>query len=795
MATPSKPIILKITDAGKRGALNTTGDAVNLSVNLTHVAIGSGRYTPTGKETKIKTLIAKIATASGEVDASNTLQFSATIYADKITPVYELGLLTEDGTLFAIAAAINEPLFTLYPNVTFVVAFGLALNEASADKVTVTINPNASLMPTIMQNHLAAPNPHPQYLGLEHLDVTKDPHPQYLDFKRFQLLLEVLIPMGYLHHTHSTANPKPDFDKLLGIETAWRRLTGKIIVATDPADPFIKDVGLTIGQKGMTSDAGVNRPHTYPLYTTNVFERYNPDDVIETVWQVSANKTAVDEGAAIRFTVTASNVPDGQILKWTVKEGALNSASNDVTAPDATKSGSVILKNGSAIIDYTTTPDDNIAEAQKHVRLTVGAPANLSMNVPIMDAGRTEKFIHITSSTLNGIVLDEYFKQHSGAYPVSTDKVRFIINEGVDVVAADTTQPAILDGAKWPVGSQITVENRGRILGRGGAGGRAAEWISGAGIVKNNWTDTTRLTVPQDGEDGGTAIKGKMIVENYGTIAGGGGGGGGGGVVIFNAPSEFSPDGVFETIGGAGAGGGAPYGRRAPNGNTIESFYQYHAESGYTPFDYTKEPQPMYMTQTNRITGVTSFISWYSPAHKWIEKTIPFKDPAFQLNSPVFFLPNYHSDGLHYNLISYVSETAAVDKTRPSIVYQNIRMYHHYSVTLKQSSNGGSTVGGAYGYGGMAADGTNTDGELVMPNYFESLDVSLHHGGAGGDLGVSGGNGVNSQKTTLKKLKGRFNTVYQKVYAVPPANGGQAGLVKEGSVTINNLAGGSTKGR
>ena len=591
MATPSKPIILKITDAGKRGALNTTGDAVNLSVNLTHVAIGSGRYTPTGKETKIKTLIAKIATASGEVDASNTLQFSATIYADKITPVYELGLLTEDGTLFAIAAAINEPLFTLYPNVTFVVAFGLALNEASADKVTVTINPNASLMPTIMQNHLAAPNPHPQYLGLEHLDVTKDPHPQYLDFKRFQLLLEVLIPMGYLHHTHSTANPKPDFDKLLGIETAWRRLTGKIIVATDPADPFIKDVGLTIGQKGMTSDAGVKRPHTYPLYTTNVFERYNPDDVIETVWQVSANKTAVDEGAAIRFTLTASNVPDGQILKWTVKEGALNSASNDVTAPDATKSGSVILKNGSAIIDYTTTPDDNIAEAQKHVRLTVAAPANLSMNVPIMDVGRNETVVHISSSTNNGIVLDEYFKQHSGAYPVATDKVRFIVDAGVTIVAPNTSTPAIQEGTRWPAGSQMIVENRGRILGRGGDGGASAGANrlpnQQSGLEVENYSlgysrelDKLGLKPAIKGGDGGTAVKGsnKLSVDNYGLIAGGGGGGGGTSAYLYKNEKEghyqvfldgFDNDLLITAgywgLAEAGTGGGAPYGKSKTN--------------------------------------------------------------------------------------------------------------------------------------------------------------------------------------------------------------------------------------
>ena len=52
----------------------------------------------------------------------------------------------------------------------------------------------------MMENHLAAP----------------DPHPQYLNNARFNLLLQALIPMGYIHHTHSTANPKPLFDELMG---------------------------------------------------------------------------------------------------------------------------------------------------------------------------------------------------------------------------------------------------------------------------------------------------------------------------------------------------------------------------------------------------------------------------------------------------------------------------------------------------------------------------------------------------------------------------------------------------
>ena len=777
MATPSKPIILKITDAGKRGALNTTGDAVNLSVNLTHVAIGSGRYTPTGKETKIKTLIAKIATASGEVDASNTLQFSATIYADKITPVYELGLLSEDGTLFAIAAAINEPLFTLYPNVTFVVAFGLALNEASADKVTVTINPNASLMPTIMQNHLAAPNPHPQYLGLEHLDVTKDPHPQYLDFRRFQLLLEVLIPMGYLHHTHSTANPKPDFDELLGIETAWRRLTGKIIVATDPDDPFIKDVGLTIGQKGMTSDAGVNRPHTYPLYTTNVFERYNPDDVIETVWQVSANKTVIDEGAAIRFTLTASNVPDGQILKWTVKEGALNSASNDVTAPDATKSGSVILKNGSAIIDYTTTPDDNIAEAQKHVRLTVAAPANLSMNVPIMDAGRTEKFIHITSSTLNGIVLDEYFKQHSGAYPVSTDKVRFIINPYVDVIGFDSASPAIDAGKNWPAGSEIIVENRGRILGHGGSGGNTARFSqhreSGLNNTtnpfispKNNSQFMYDLTKPAGaGGDGGTAIRGNIKVENYGLIAGGGGG-------VYYAKSDTGY-GIEVTTGmgkipmfiggGGGSGGGAPLGKRYPNLHSLDEFYEHFNPTGATI------PEP---TDGNYITHVRTNngkLSTYSIAGANAGSRGEYPLPTVTTSiadESMFSAPRW------------------VDEAKGFYYWQD-----DSEGVLKQSLNATIDTAGSYGY--QPADNYRMSGIPPDINKIPVNSIQQNHGGAGGAIGENGGDGV---MNNFYDFYGQVpeNDVVKKLL---PAKGGRAGLVKEGNVIITNHSGGVTKGR
>ena len=690
--------------------------------------------------------------------------------------------MTDGNVLFAVAGSNAAPLFSLHPDVTFVIALGLSLDDIDASNITVTTDTNGALSIVMMENHLAAP----------------DPHPQYLNNARFNLLLQALIPMGYIHHTHSTANPKPLFDELMGIDTAWRRLTGKIIVATDPNEAAIKDHSVVLGQRGMTDDATSQRPHVYPLQTTHVFERYNPSDAIETVWNVKANKTSITEGGVVRFTVTANNLPDGQILNWSVKEGALNGSNNDITSPDKTDSGTVILRNGQAVIDFTTTPDDNEAEPQKHVRLTIGAPANLSINVPITDAGYNETALHITQSTNNGIDLAEYYKQQSGGYPRSDEVVRFVVDAGVDVVAPNTSTPAMINGAQWPAGNIPTIENRGRILGRGGEGGRSAEYVGGltVGTQYGAIDSPDRWQFPENGSNGGTAVKGSILIENYGLVSGGGGGGGGTGVICYNIATGLSDDGVFENVGGGGSGGGAPFGKRSPNANTIESFYQYRVPSSHTPYNYSTADVPQHFIQV--LPDKTRFHSWYTPVYGVTDKQIPLLDPEFKNKHAAFLLPHYESDGISYRLISYVSEQYVVDKTKPSVPAPETSnsVWENHSVILKQSINGGATLGGAYGYGGTATVGTsNTETDLTMPDHFQSLDITAHHGGNGGDLGMNGKNGVNLVKASLVKLKGSYTGTYAKVYEVPPASGGLAGYIKEGSVTITNFSGGTTKGR
>jgi|GEM_PF-1964429 len=799
----SQPIIFKITEAGKQAALNANADSAQIKVNLTQVAIGSEKYTPDGNETTLKTEIKREAIVSGGVElASNTLRFTGSLTADTVTEVYEIGLMTDNNVLFAVAASATAPLITLHPDVTFVTGFGLSFGEIDARNITVSIDPNGALSIVLMQQHLAAANPHPQYASKTLVDdkigaieqwqdnhlSAADPHPQYLDKSRFQLLLQTMIPLGYLHYTHETANPKPLFDELMGLDTAWRRITGKIMLASDPNDPFIRTHSLVLGQRGLTTEAEANRPHVYPVQTSNVFERYDPSAPIETVWNVASNKVAIGEGEAVRFTITVNNLPDGQILDWTVKEGELNPTNDDITTPEKTDSGTVIIKNAQAVIDFQTVADNNEVDPQKYVRLTVGAPANLSINVPIADAGHNETVVHISQSTNDGIVLDEYYKAQFGAYPLASDNIRFIVDNGVDIVAPDTQTPAIQAGVNWSAESPPTVENRGRILGRGGDGGRSA-YIKKAFIAPfgtdgyiNTVAQTKQVVPAEAGKDGGICLKGDFNVDNYGVVAGGGGGGGGMGMF-------FNLDASHEELicGGGGTGGGAPFGLSSPNEHTVKSHLSdptvLNKVRNKPPF---RDP-PYFDIQQNADKALANVLGKSSAGLD--DYDFPLSDKADnQDNTRWFVIPldknlkpiePYTSS---YNEYYLYLGTSSQNKTLP------FRM----STDATKLDKG---LGGAqYGLGIF-------QWQLFPSIQNPSISVYDNHGGDGGSFGENGQQGQmqtlfkpvhNSSGSVTGIQKASASTVH---IAAQSAPGGLAGFVKEGDVTIRNLGNGITKGR
>lgn len=199
-----------------------------------------------------------------------------------------------------------------------------------------------------------------------------------------KLNMQALVPMGYIYHSHEASNPKPKFDKLLGIETHWRRITGKVMVGTNPADAFIKDVGAVIGQKGMTTPAGSVRPNAYPLQATNIFERYDPNITLTPTYTVYANKQTVGGGSSVEFTITGINTPNNPAINYIITEGILNETGAEITVPDSEVRGTAFLVDGSAVIPYDTVKDMPVDPA-RHVIFTAAAPVDDVVILPIVE--------------------------------------------------------------------------------------------------------------------------------------------------------------------------------------------------------------------------------------------------------------------------------------------------------------------------------------------------------------------------------------------------------------------------
>ncbi|MGP5406660.1 phage tail-collar fiber domain-containing protein [Psychrobacter celer] len=713
-----------LTDHGKSFIANAQA---NSQLALTYVVLGDANdqpYLPESRlnQTKLVHQTAKLPVASVKVINETTAEVSAVVPSNVGGfNVHEIGITDSSGKLVYVG--------------NFHGGYRPTLTEGAGGDMELVITITADNLATVVIE-----------MDGNVVSATRD----WVN-ERFQLLLRTLIPYGYLYHTHTAVNPKPLFDELLGTDTQWRRIEGQTIVATDPDDTYISDIGIVLGQKGMTNLANAQRPNVYPLRTTHIYERYDPSTVVETVWKVVANKTSINEGDAVRFTITANNLPDGQILNWTIKEGTLNSASNDITSADKTESGTVILNNGQAVINFTTTSDDNETEPQKHVRLTVGAPANLSINVPVNDAGHNETVVHISQSTTDSINLAEYYKAQYGAYPSAGETVRFIVDDGVDIIAPNTATPALTEGANWPAGNIPTVENHGRILGRGGNGGRSAciyvvNDISGGGILS-----------AEKGGDGGTAIKGNIAVENYSLVAGGGGGGGGMGAG-YGSSAGF--------IGGGGAGGGAPFGKADLNANTYPKYLEddtMPAAKVAIPNDGRTYFELMIYKDKVNLTATDSYDTFFDGGDAG--------DPAT--------FATYNRQVMYISIIRWIDEAAGT---------YNVGNPARYSYPVMQmSQDAGLESGGLAGYGG------GYGGSYLLPYQTQyGRDPSLNHGGAGGDIGESGSAGIITQ--WLNNTGGIVDesAVENKV---PSQSGGLAGYIKEGNVTITNYSSGITKGR
>ncbi|WCE65150.1 phage tail protein [Acinetobacter baumannii] len=177
-----------MTDAG-RNALNKAGDVASFGGELTHLAVGTGKFDASVEAknlTSLKNELARFSLNGGGVDTeTGTLRFVMSIEPTLTMEVFELGIYLSDGTLLAVASTTEvQSIMSLHANVVAIVTFGFVLTDVNLKNVTIKIDPNTPIAVMLMNQHSADEDPHPQYGALIRKLMTEhnqheDPHPQY----------------------------------------------------------------------------------------------------------------------------------------------------------------------------------------------------------------------------------------------------------------------------------------------------------------------------------------------------------------------------------------------------------------------------------------------------------------------------------------------------------------------------------------------------------------------------------------------------------------------------------------
>lgn len=169
------PAILNpiITDAGLAAAVNAQANGLQLAI--THVALGTGKYTAdiatvsgmtamVGRKEKVLPGAGNVSGAGGFV---LTVRFAAWTGSPASYDASELGFYAGDpdagGVLFAVYSHPTDVIVTRN-SLEYLASFVMQLTRVPAGSVTVNLDPDAVQWQAMLNLHMAAADPHSQYV-------------------------------------------------------------------------------------------------------------------------------------------------------------------------------------------------------------------------------------------------------------------------------------------------------------------------------------------------------------------------------------------------------------------------------------------------------------------------------------------------------------------------------------------------------------------------------------------------------------------------------------------------------
>lgn len=123
-----------LTTAGLQALINVSETGTN-AIELTHIGIGSGKYTPTKAQTALQSQIKTLRIIEGGQAGDNAIHVAARD-ADAVTyEAFEVGIFTSTGTLFAVTSQ-TTPIIQKTAAATALLAFDLKIVGAEARGVS-----------------------------------------------------------------------------------------------------------------------------------------------------------------------------------------------------------------------------------------------------------------------------------------------------------------------------------------------------------------------------------------------------------------------------------------------------------------------------------------------------------------------------------------------------------------------------------------------------------------------------------------------------------------------------------
>lgn len=278
--------------------------------------------------------------------------------------------------------------------------------------------------------------------------------------------------------------------------------------------------------------------------------RIQPQQALpNSVYAVVPEVTEINEGQTIKFNIFTVNVPNNSPLYYSVFGGS-GLSDDDFINPTGTFTVFGTLGSGLGIVDLQIKNDyENEGPEFFYLEIRAGSVSGsiiaVSRAVTINDTSRLFSFnvasSQNTTTSLRTLAVAAGWDQISRCEAIIDQDVFLSGSRNADYTRLDTpirhgNVAGLLLSGSWPNG--LILRNQGTISGGGGSGSNASTTILDGTPGGPGMTITSDFSVGV----------GKLVVINFGTIAGGGGGGGGG------------------TIGGGG--GGAPLGAGGAGGGS-----------------------------------------------------------------------------------------------------------------------------------------------------------------------------------------------------------------------------------